>query len=143
MARAVFVPDASVLLKWTLTSSDEEDRDRALALKAAWLAGACDIFVPSLWSYEVGNILSLKRPAAARALLQAMFDLELVEVGPAHYLDAVCELTAKHRVTFYDAAYHGLAVARAGTLVTADAAYIRKTAASGRAVLLSQWRGPV
>ena len=43
-------------------------------------------------------------------------------------------------MTFYDAAYHGLAIARTGTLVTADAAYVRKTQAAGHVVLLSNWR---
>jgi predicted nucleic acid-binding protein len=88
----------------------------------------------------VGNILGLKRPATAQALLQAMIDLELEDVAAVHYLNDIYQLMQKYRVTFYDAAYHGLAIARKGHLVTADAAYVRKTQAAGHAVLLSQWR---
>lgn len=140
MAKPVVVPDASVLLKWTLESDDEEDRDAALGLKASWLSGACEVVVPQLWVYEVGNILGLKRPATAQALLQAMIDLELADVAAVQYLNDTYQLMQKYRVTFYDAAYHGLAIARKGSLVTADAAYVRKTQAAGHAVLLSQWR---
>ena len=73
------VPDASVLLKWALESEDEEDRAQALALKEWWLSGAGQFAVPTLWVYEVGNILGIKRPSAARELLQVMVDLELEE----------------------------------------------------------------
>jgi predicted nucleic acid-binding protein len=138
----VVVPDASVLLKWVLESDDERDRDQALALRHAWLSGSCEIVVPSLWTYEVGNILGLKRPSAARALLEAMTALELDEVGPSAYLEQIYHLVGTHRVTFYDAAYHGLAIQRSGTLVTADGAYLKKTAASGHVELLATWRGP-
>jgi predicted nucleic acid-binding protein len=136
----VLVPDASVLLKWVLRSDDEPDRDRALALKAAWLEDACDLVVPSLWVYEVGNILGLKHPASS-SLLQAMVDLGLREETPHGYLTAVVSLMRAYKVTFYDAAYHALAIHVRGTMVTADRAYARKTARAGHVVLLSDWRG--
>ena len=65
MPGPLFVPDASVLLKWALESEDEKDRDHAIGLKESWLSGVCQVLVPSLWVYEVGNILGLKRPALA------------------------------------------------------------------------------
>lgn len=61
--------------KWALRSHDEPDRDRALALRPAWIDGACELVVPSLWPFEVGNVLGLKAPAMSGALLQAMGDL--------------------------------------------------------------------
>jgi hypothetical protein len=45
----VVVPDASVLLKWALDTTDEEDRQRALQLREDWLADRCRIVVPLLW----------------------------------------------------------------------------------------------
>ena len=105
----VLVPDASVLLKWALQSS-EEGRDLALALKDAWLGGRCRLVVPSLWIFEVGNILGLKQPDRSGALLQAMVDLELEQTGPTAYLDQIFRFMSDYKVTFYDAAYHGLAV---------------------------------
>ena len=139
MPAPVIVPDASVILKWGLSSSDEQDRDLALALKESWLSGACDLIVPSLWIYEVGNILSMKRPAEAEALLQAIIDLDLEETSPTLYLTPILRLIRKFKVTFYDAAYHGLAIERGGLMLTCDEAYIRKTQSAGHAALLSNW----
>ncbi|MSO83892.1 MAG: PIN domain-containing protein [Acidobacteria bacterium] len=142
MPRTVLVPDASVLLKWILRSDDEPDRDRALELKTAWLDDACELVVPSLWVFEVGNILGLKRPATAASLLQAMLDLGIREEAPHGYSAAIVSLMREHRVTFYDAAYHALAIRHRGTMVTADRAYVRKAARAGHVTLLNDWRAP-
>jgi predicted nucleic acid-binding protein len=139
---AVIVPDASVLLKWILRSDDEPDRDRALDLKAAWLDDACELVVPSLWVFEVGNVLGLKQPATAAALLQAMLDLGIREEAPRGYIGAIVSLMREYRVTFYDAAYHALAIRERGTMLTADRAYVKKAAAAGHVRLLGDWRAP-
>jgi predicted nucleic acid-binding protein len=138
MDSAVIVPDASVLLKWTL-SSNEEDGDRALALRDAWLSGACEILVPSLWIYEVGNILGMKQAAAADTLLQAMNDLHMSEASPSTYASHVFGLMRRFKVTFYDAAYHALAIQQKGVMLTADAAYVRRTSRAGHVLLLKNW----
>lgn len=141
MSTFLLVPDASVLLKWVLRSDDEGDRDPALALKVAWLEGACDLVVPSLWVFEVGNILGLKQPATATALLQAMVDLGLREEAPHGYLAPILRLMRDYKVTFYDAAYHALAIHVRGTMLTADRAYVRRTLRAGHVTLLDEWRG--
>ena len=140
MPATVIVPDASVLLKWILRSDDEPDRDRALDLKAAWLEDACELVVPSLWVFEVGNVLGLKHPATAAALLQAMLDLGIREEAPHGYIAAIVGLMREHKVTFYDAAYHALAIRRRGTMLTADRAYVKKAAGAGHVKLLNDWR---
>lgn len=142
MPGIVVVPDASVLLKWALRSDDEPDSARALALKTAWLNEECQLVVPSLWVFEVGNVLGLKHAATAGSLLQAMIDLGIPEETPHGYVAAIVSLMRERRVTFYDAAYHALAVHHGGTLVTADRAYVRKAAAAGHVSLLSEWRPP-
>lgn len=142
MPGAVLVPDASVLLKWVLRSEDEPGGDRALELKAAWLADACELVVPSLWVFEVGNILGLKRPAAAASLLQAMLDLGIREEAPHGYAAAIVALMREHAVTFYDAAYHALAIRHRGTMITADRAYVKRAARAGHITLLNDWRAP-
>jgi predicted nucleic acid-binding protein len=142
MSATVIVPDASVLLKWILRSDDEPDRDRALELKTAWLADACEVLVPSLWVCEVGNILGLKQPAAAAALLHAMIDLGIREEAPHGYAAAIVGLMRDHKVTFYDAAYHALAIRHRGTMLTADRAYVKKAGRAGHVVLLNEWRAP-
>jgi predicted nucleic acid-binding protein len=136
------VPDASVLLKWVLRSEDEDDRDRALELRAAWLAGACQIVVPTLWAFEVGNILGLKQSAHAEMLVRAMMDLQMPEEGPASYATEIFRLMRDCHVTCYDAAYHALAVSRRGTMVTADRRYVRKAARAGHLQMIDDWRLP-
>jgi predicted nucleic acid-binding protein len=140
MSGTVLVPDASVLLKWILRSNDEPDRDRALELKTAWLDDACELVVPNLWVFEVGNILGLKHPATAATLLQAMLDLGIREEAPHGYAAAIVSLMREHRVTFYDAAYHALAIRHRGTMITADRAYVKKAARAGHVMLLNNWR---
>lgn len=140
MSAPVLVPDASVLLKWVLRSPDEPDRDRALELKTAWLEDACELVVPSLWVYEVGNVLGLKHPSTAASLLQAMVDLGIPEEAPHGYIAAIVGLMRDSKVTFYDAAYHALAVHRRGTMLTADRAYVKKAGRAGHVTLLGDWR---
>jgi predicted nucleic acid-binding protein len=135
----LLVPDASVLLKWVLRSPDEEARDQALRLRAAWLAGTVEIVVPTLWVFEVGNVLGLKHPAGAEALLSAMIDLRMPEEAPSAYLPQVFRLMREYGVTAYDAAYHALAIRRGGTLLTADRRYVRRTARAGHVHGLEDW----
>jgi predicted nucleic acid-binding protein len=136
----LLVPDASVLLKWVLPSDREEDADRALQLKAAWLEGRCELVVPALWAFEVGNVVGLKQPAEAEALLGAMLDLRLPEESAAACVPQAYRLMRAHGVTFYDAVYHGLAIARGGVMVTADRRYVLKARRSGHLQLLADWR---
>jgi len=140
MKSPLVVPDASVILKWALASEDEEDRDRALALRDAWLAGECRVLVPSLWVYEVGNVLGRKEPRLAPALLSALIALRLDEIQAADVAETAFGLMATAHVTFYDAVYHAVAIDLGGTLVTADASHLRRTSRTGRAVLLRSWK---
>ncbi len=142
MPSTVLVPDASVLLKWILRSDDEPDRDRALELKSAWMDDVCELVVPSLWVFEVGNVLGLKQPGTSAAMLQAMIELGLREEAPHGYIAAIVRLMREHNVTFYDAAYHALAIHQRGTMLTADRAYVTKAARAGHVTLLKDWRRP-
>jgi predicted nucleic acid-binding protein len=142
MSTPLIVPDASILLKWVLDSDDEGDRRRATELRESWLSGGCRLLVPSLWIYEVGNILGLKRPGSAKELLYAIVDLELEARSPETYLEDIYRLMKKYKVTFYDAAYHALAISLGGTFLTADHAYVRKASRAGHVGALESWRLP-
>jgi len=142
MAPRLIVPDASVLLKWVLRSGDEEAADAALALRDAWIDGAVDLVVPSLWVYEVGNVLGLKRPTLAGEMLQALMDLPLTEEHPQAYSAEAFALMKDFGATFYDAAYHALAIARGGVMVTADRKYVAKCGRAGAVALLDAWPPP-
>ena len=139
MAVPLFVPDASVILKWALMDA-EEDRTQALALKAAWLEGSAELVVPSLWAFEVGNVLGRSAASHAEALLDALFDLALPEAPAPVYTGAALRLMRDYLVTFYDAAYHAVAIARGGTMLTADRRYLRKVQPAGHIVAIDQWR---
>lgn len=133
------VPDTSVLLKWVIESEDEEDRDRALELRETWLSGRCMIVLPSLWFFEVGNILGMKQPALAPQLMQILIDYRFEEEAPGAIHEKAFELMKKFKVTFYDAAYHAVAINRSGTMLTADDAYFRKTLRAGHVEVLANF----
>ncbi|MBI4468365.1 MAG: type II toxin-antitoxin system VapC family toxin [Acidobacteria bacterium] len=139
MTTPLVVPDASVLLKWALQSTEEEDRDRALTLRDSWLAGGCRILVPSLWAYEVGNVLGLKQPKLARALMETLLAYRLEEAAAEDLYPRALEMMSQLKVTLYDAAYHAAALEKGGTLVTADAAYVKRAARLGHVRHLQEW----
>jgi predicted nucleic acid-binding protein len=133
------VPDASVILKWALQAADEPHADRALALRDAWHEGACDIVVPALWTFEVANVLGRREPAKAADLIAALVALGMPEAPPGPYAGEMVRLMKAYGVTAYDAAYHALARARHGTMVTADRRYVRQASAAGHLRLIEDW----
>ena len=143
MPAPLVVPDASVLLKWVLPSEEEPDADKALLLRRAITDEAVRAMVPALWLYEVGNTIARRFPAHACAWLSAIMKFGLKEAAPSGpWLTTALELTRAHRVTFYDAAYHALALTHKGMFVTADARYAKQMAVEGSVVALSDWQPP-
>ncbi|MGH8228693.1 MAG: type II toxin-antitoxin system VapC family toxin [Steroidobacteraceae bacterium] len=137
------VPDASVLLKWVLPPEDEPDVDKALLLRAAILNDAVRAIVPALWLYEVGNTVARRFPAHASAWLTALMKFGLEEAAPSDpWLAAALALTRTREVSFYDAAYHALAITRKGLFVTADMRYVTRMARDGFVAALSEWDAP-
>ena len=120
--RRISVVDASVSLKWAL--DDEEDVERAVALRDAAVEGAFQLVAPSLWAYEVVNgLVSASRrvrvdPSLSAAVIDALFSVgvRLVDPAPAH----VYEVATRWGLTAYDAAYVALAEALRCPLWTAD-----------------------
>ncbi len=141
----ILVPDASVLLKWVLEQEDEPDHCKAIQLQQAVLDESVEIRLPTLWRYEVGNVLGLKKPAMAVELMSALLAYEFDEVPlRTEYGLAVLEhMREVKRVTFYDSAYHVLAIRTKGLYLTADTAYVKRAKAKGHVVLLAEWKSPV
>jgi predicted nucleic acid-binding protein len=143
MSIPIVVPDASVLLKWVLPSEDEPYADNALQLRSAIVDSTVYALVPPLWVYEVGNTKARRFPDHAQAWLSALMKFALEEVPASKsWLTKTLELVQLHDVTFYDAAYHALAIMNGGTFVTADSRYATKVASSGSVVLVGNWRPP-
>lgn len=140
----IIVPDASVILKWVLEKAEEPGYSHALRLQDAVLAEEIEIQVPSLWRYEVGNVLGLKSPKMAADLLSALLAYEFDEVPlrTDYALDVLNHMRALPGVTFYDSAYHVLALRTKGLYLTADASYLRRAGRKGHAALLEEWQGP-
>ncbi len=132
------VPDASVILKWVLPRAEEPNWGQARVILEAFVSGEIELAVPSLWFFEVGNTLARRlgrRPGGQ--LLEGLLDLEIPVVPPeTGWWSGAVSLVEDHGVTFYDAAY--LAVARKveGTLVTADAVFLRRIGSPADAVPL-------
>jgi len=137
---SLFVPDASVILKWAFSSPDEQDGDKALDLLNRWLSGACDFILPKLWAFECGNVLGLKNSANAREIMEIFLGYRFAECELTDAISAVTlQIMLDCKVTFYDAVYHAVAQERQGTLITADAAYYRKAHAKGRIMMLEEF----
>lgn len=131
-ARRIIVPDASVILKWVIPAPDENGRGKALYLLEGWLDERYEIILPKLWAFETANILGLKAPDRAGAVMEILLGYRFPEeeTTPALCAEAF-SIMRKCRVTFYDAVYHALAIMRGGVFVSADRKYIRKAAVIG------------
>jgi predicted nucleic acid-binding protein len=140
----IVVPDASVILKWVLEREDDHGHAHAMKLQEALLAEEVEIRLPTLWRYEVGNVLGLKKPRLATELMGALLAYEFDEVPlrTEYALDVLEHMREVSGVTFYDAAYHVLALRTKGLYLTADAAYVRRAKQKGHVSLLAEWQGP-
>jgi predicted nucleic acid-binding protein len=138
------VPDASVILKWVLEKESESDYKQAIRLQQALLAETIEIQLPTLWRYEVGNVLGVKKPGLAADLMSALLAYEFEEVPlKTEYALAVLEhMDEVKGVTFYDSAYHVLALRSHGLYLTADRAYLKLARRKGHIALLAEWQGP-
>ena len=139
----IVVPDASVLLKWVLPPADEPDTDRALTLRGAIVEQHVRALVPALWLYELGNTAARRFPAHAAQWMSAMMRFGLEEVQPSErWLSAALEITARCEATFYDAAYHAVALVHGGVFVTADSRYVTLARKLGAVMALRDWQPP-
>ena len=124
---AIFVPDASVILKWVLDAEDEPGHAAANHVLERWQQGELGLAVPTLWVYEIGNVLCLKRPGDAAEVLIALCNLGLSEVPlSAGLIQQAVALSTRHGITFYDAAYLAVAVEKGAMLLTADGRFVRR-----------------
>jgi predicted nucleic acid-binding protein len=138
------VPDASVLLKWVLPSDDEPEADKALLMRAAILDEAVHALLPALCLYEVGNTIARRFPMHASGWLSALLKFGLEAAPPSQpWLAKTLELTRRYEVTFYDAAYHALALIHKGLFVTADSRYVNRVTEPGSVIALSEWQPPL
>lgn len=136
----VFVPDASVILKWVLPPDNENFVDQALAMRECLLTGSATLAVPCLWYFEVGNTLARKYPEPAQQQLRLLLRIGLSEHSwNDKWHKVIFELTERYGVTFYDASYHALAIISGGHFVTADERHLAKAKKAGHILHLKDW----
>jgi predicted nucleic acid-binding protein len=131
-----FVLDASITACWAFQDEDHAEADLAfLRMRSE------EAVVPSLWWFEVRNILVVNErrqrigEADTASFLSNLARLR-VRVDRLPDESAVLRLARTHRLSVYDAAYLELAQREGLPLATLDAA-LRKAAAGERVALLA------
>lgn len=139
--RRKLVPDTSVILKWVLPKDKEPYFKEAEAILGNFHNGLIDLLTPTLWIYEVGNLLGRKYPDEANRLISNLEAIGLNVIPPyPDWRQQALSLMRQYQVTFYDASYHALAMTENAVFVTADVAYIRKVGNQPEIMKLSDWK---
>jgi predicted nucleic acid-binding protein len=135
-----FVADASVAVAWAVPSQSSSAADRLLDQ----VVEGSGIAVPSIWPYEVANVLLkvLRRKTfpkedylAARKLLAGLrpaIDDESTRIASTR----IADLALDYGLSVYDAAYLELATRKQLALASRDAALNRAAASCGVRLLL-------
>ena len=124
------VVDASVVLKWLLAEPSAEAEE----LLERHLNGSDPLVAPVLLYYEIGNVLVTKTKLSAQEtsdLFGYFIDLQIeaYSLGADEYKTTI-DLAYRYKLSVYDAAYLGLALALDSRLVTADRRLANRAAAT-------------
>jgi len=135
-----YIVDASVILKWVLEKEKEPDHDQATGLLHAWVSGEVGIAAPSLWTYEVANVLGRALPDEAEQKMELLLDLQISVVDCSEQMVRQCFTWMKeHQITFYDAAYLAAAYEIDALLLTSDEKFRAKMKNDERICLLRNY----
>jgi predicted nucleic acid-binding protein len=85
----------------------------------------------------------MKKPRMAAELMGALLEYEFDEVPlrNEYALDVLAHMREVQGVTFYDSAYHVLALRTKGLYLTADSRYLKSAKGKGQVELLDEWQG--
>ncbi len=124
-----YVLDTSVVVKWYSTF-DEANTNNALWLRQAMYDNQCQLIIPDLVLYELGNALRFNPHLTSEDVIAALYslvDLNLTiwAVEPTILAKAVV-LAYQYAVTLYDAYFLALADETNSSLVTADQKFYQK-----------------
>jgi predicted nucleic acid-binding protein len=136
----MIVLDSSVALKWIF--ADEEGAEHAERIRAEHVSGKNEIAVPSLFFYEIANVLATKVKLSAEEALEAFelisaFEFDVHELDSTEYLE-VMSFAMKQKVSVYDASYHVLASRLGCQFLTADRKFWEKVKGAGVTELLTR-----
>lgn len=105
----------------------------------AGLKPSDEVWVPSLWWYEITNVLIMaerrKRLTSADVVkifsLYSQFNFETDTLSSAKYSDKIYEIAKTCHLTAYDSAYLELAMRKDATLATLDVQLVKAARLSG------------
>jgi predicted nucleic acid-binding protein len=129
------VLDASVTLCWLFEDQATAYTDSVLDR----LVSGDDAAVPTIWPYEIANVVAvaerrkLVNAAQAMAFLQTLGQLSIAldRTKVQDVFSLVLEATRRYRLSAYDASYLELAMREALPLATVDAALRNAARAAG------------
>lgn len=106
-----------------------------------FVKGKINIYVPSYCFAEVCNLLCRDYPDIALSFSSYLIESEILECQlNLDLLNIACRLIKRyHDISFYDAAYHALAIQEEGVFITADVKYYNKTKKESRIMLLKDY----
>ena len=135
----MIVLDSSVALKWIF--ADENGVEHAVRVRDDHISGKCEIAVPTLFFYEIANVLATKVKLSHAEAQEAFelinaFEFNVLELDSLEYLEAMA-LADKHKVSVYDASYHVLADRLGCRFLTADRKFWEKVKMTGVAEILT------
>ena len=137
----LYVPDASVIVKWALPTAEAKEQDRSLDLLQLWLEGGCQVLLPPHWLSEVGSLLLQHYPQRAADLLELLSSFDFPEADNSAALHcAAVQLAEQQGVSYYGALYQAVAHLHGGIQITANSGYWRKTKASGAVLQLKDFK---
>lgn len=124
---AGYVVDASVLVKWFM---EEEDRDRALALRQLHTSRKSAIIVSELTFLEILNAIRYSPKSKEEDGAEAVHVLQnlRLQVKPTDFdlLRKANAIAWAYEITIYDALYVALAEQVGHPLITADDVMVKK-----------------
>jgi len=135
----MIVLDSSVALKWIF--ADEDGAEHANRVRDEHISGINEIAVPTLFFYEISNVLATKVKLSAEEALAAFelmsaFEFDVHDLDNSEFMEAM-NLAMKQKVSVYDATYHVLASRLGCPFLTADRKFAEKVKSLGVVELLA------
>ncbi|WP_297209441.1 MULTISPECIES: type II toxin-antitoxin system VapC family toxin [Thermodesulfovibrio] len=99
------VLDASVLAAFFIKEENHEKiKEQLVAVKK--------LFAPSLWRFEVSNVLWKKKEISdelAIEIVKVIWELDVNDIEPNLYIKEAFRISREHNITFYDSSYIAMA----------------------------------
>jgi len=146
-APQTLVIDASTATKWFV---EEENMEKAAALRDAHLERRVTLTAPDLLVYDVANALNYNPKVSEnnlKASIRSLLEFELDLVPPTvEYSSHTAETARKFSISVYDASYVALSDMIATNLVSADRRLYEKLSGTTRIFMIDEldlkWRIP-